>query len=116
MLIENHGNVAGKAENIVAIIKGAGPGWVGAVPDFGNFAEADRFHGLELLFPKLFGGLPRALRDALRRGDERGSWAASYLSRTADLPAWLASRASIPPSSRAPEIPTRGHRRSSTRS
>ena len=51
VLIENHGNVAGKAENIVAIIKGAGPGWVGAVPDFGNFAEADRFHGLELLFP-----------------------------------------------------------------
>jgi sugar phosphate isomerase/epimerase len=51
VLIENHGNVAGKAENIVAIIKGAGPEWVGAVPDFGNFAEADRFHGLELLFP-----------------------------------------------------------------
>jgi sugar phosphate isomerase/epimerase len=51
VLIENHGNVAGKAENIVAIIKGAGPAWVGAVPDFGNFAEAERFHGLELLFP-----------------------------------------------------------------
>jgi sugar phosphate isomerase/epimerase len=51
VLIENHGNVAGKAENIVAIIKGAGPGEVGAVPDFGNFAEAERFHGLELLFP-----------------------------------------------------------------
>jgi hypothetical protein len=51
VLIENHGNVAGKAENIVAIIKGAGAEWVGAVPDFGNFAEAERFHGLELLFP-----------------------------------------------------------------
>jgi len=50
VLIENHGNVAGKAENIVAIIEGAGPSWVGAVPDFGNFAEAERFHGLELLF------------------------------------------------------------------
>jgi hypothetical protein len=51
VLIENHGNVAGKAENIVAIIKGAGPEWVGALPDFGNFAEAERYHGLELLFP-----------------------------------------------------------------
>lgn len=51
VLIENHGNVAGKAENIVAIIKGAGPKWVGAVPDFGNFPEEARYHGLELLFP-----------------------------------------------------------------
>jgi len=51
VLIENHGNVAGKAENIVAIIKGAGPQWVGAAPDFGNFAEAERYRGLELLFP-----------------------------------------------------------------
>jgi hypothetical protein len=51
VLIENHGNVAGKAENIVAIIKGAGSEWVGAAPDFGNFAEAERYHGLELLFP-----------------------------------------------------------------
>ena len=51
VLIENHGNVAEKAENIVAIIKGAGPKWVGAAPDFGNFSEADRYHGLELMFP-----------------------------------------------------------------
>ena len=51
VLIENHGNVAGKAENIVAIIKGAGPKWVGAAPDFGNFPDADRYHGLELMFP-----------------------------------------------------------------
>jgi hypothetical protein len=51
VLIENHGNVAGKAENIVAIIKGAGTDWVGAAPDFGNFAEAERYRGLELLFP-----------------------------------------------------------------
>jgi len=50
VLIENHGNVAGKAENIVAIIEGAGSEWVGAAPDFGNFAEAERYHGLELLF------------------------------------------------------------------
>jgi len=50
VLIENHGNVAGKAENIVAIIKGAGTEWVGAAPDFGNFPEAERYHGLELLF------------------------------------------------------------------
>jgi len=51
VLIENHGNVAGKAENIVAIIKGAGPQWVGSVPDFGNWAEADRYRGLESVFP-----------------------------------------------------------------
>jgi hypothetical protein len=51
VLIENHGNVAGKAENIVAIIKGTGSKWVGAAPDFGNFPEAARYHGLELLFP-----------------------------------------------------------------
>lgn len=51
VLIENHGNVAGKAENIVAIIKGAGPQWVGSVPDFGNWAEADRYRGLEAVFP-----------------------------------------------------------------
>ncbi|HXY41044.1 MAG TPA: TIM barrel protein [Vicinamibacteria bacterium] len=51
VLIENHGNVAGKAANIVAIIKGAGPGPVGSLPDFGNFAQAERFAGLEQLFP-----------------------------------------------------------------
>ncbi|HTS67464.1 MAG TPA: TIM barrel protein [Terriglobia bacterium] len=51
VLIENHGNVAGKAENIVAIIKGAGPQWVGAAPDFGNWAEDVRYRGLEMLFP-----------------------------------------------------------------
>lgn len=51
VLIENHGKVAGKAENIVAIIKGAGPDWVGTAPDFGNFPESERYHGLELMFP-----------------------------------------------------------------
>lgn len=51
VLIENHGNVAAKAENIVAIIKGAGAKWVGTAPDFGNFSEAERYHGLELMFP-----------------------------------------------------------------
>ena len=51
VIIENHGNVAGKAENIVAIIKGAGPQWVGALPDFGNWAEAARYRGLEMVFP-----------------------------------------------------------------
>ena len=51
VLIENHGMVAGKAENIVAIIKGAGPDWVGTLPDFGNFPETERYHGLELMFP-----------------------------------------------------------------
>jgi sugar phosphate isomerase/epimerase len=51
VLIENHGNVAAKAENIVAIIKGAGPDWTGTLPDFGNFPEAERYHGLELMFP-----------------------------------------------------------------
>lgn len=51
VLIENHGNVAGKAENIVAIIKGAGPQWVGSLPDFGNWAEDVRYRGLEMVFP-----------------------------------------------------------------
>lgn len=51
VLIENHGNVAAKAENIVAIVKGAGPDWVGTLPDFGNFPETERYHGLELMFP-----------------------------------------------------------------
>ena len=51
VLIENHGAVAGKAENIVAIIKAAGPAWTGTLPDFGNFPESERYHGLELMFP-----------------------------------------------------------------
>jgi sugar phosphate isomerase/epimerase len=51
VLIENHGNVAAKAENIVAIVKGAGADWVGTLPDFGNFPEAERYAGLELMFP-----------------------------------------------------------------
>jgi len=51
VLIENHGNVAAKAENIVAICKGAGAEWVGTTPDFGNFPEAARYQGLELMFP-----------------------------------------------------------------
>jgi len=51
VLIENHGNVAGKATNIVAIIQGAGPDWVGALPDFGNFPPEERYYGLQLLFP-----------------------------------------------------------------
>lgn len=51
VLIENHGKVAAKAENIVAIIKGAGRKWTGTAPDFGNFPESERYHGLELMFP-----------------------------------------------------------------
>jgi Xylose isomerase-like TIM barrel len=51
VIIENHGNVAGKAENIVTIIKEAGPQWVGSLPDFGNWAEDARFRGLEMVFP-----------------------------------------------------------------
>ena len=51
VLIENHGNVAAKAENIVTIIKAAGPPWAGTLPDFGNFPEAERYAGLELMFP-----------------------------------------------------------------
>lgn len=51
VLIENHGAVAAKAENIVAIVKGAGPDWVEPLPDFGNFPEEERYRGLELMFP-----------------------------------------------------------------
>jgi sugar phosphate isomerase/epimerase len=51
VLIENHGNVAATAENIVAIIQAAGPPWAGTLPDFGNFPDAQRYHGLELMMP-----------------------------------------------------------------
>ena len=51
VLIENHGNVAATAENIVAIIKAAGPPWAGTLPDFGNFPDAKRYQGLELMMP-----------------------------------------------------------------
>ncbi len=51
VLIENHGNVAAKAENIVTIIKAAGPPWAGTLPDFGNFQEAERYQSLEAMFP-----------------------------------------------------------------
>lgn len=51
VLIENHGKVAAKAQNIVAVIRGAGPPWAGTLPDFGNFPETERYHGLELMFP-----------------------------------------------------------------
>jgi sugar phosphate isomerase/epimerase len=51
VLIENHGNVAATAENIVAIIQAAGPPWAGTLPDFGNFPDAERYHGLELMMP-----------------------------------------------------------------
>ncbi len=51
VLIENHGKVAAKAKNIVTIIQNAGPDGVGALPDFGNFPEAERYYGLEMIFP-----------------------------------------------------------------
>lgn len=51
VLIENHGNVAAKAGNIVDIIKAAGREWTGTLPDFGNFPESDRYMGLEIMFP-----------------------------------------------------------------
>lgn len=51
VLIENHGNVAAKAENIVTIIKAAGPPWAGTLPDFGNFEEQERYQSLEAMFP-----------------------------------------------------------------
>lgn len=52
ILIENHGGVAGKAENIVVIVKAAGYPWVGTLPDFGNWHNpAARFPGLRLMFP-----------------------------------------------------------------
>ena len=52
VIIENHGGVAGKAGNIVAIAKAAGYPWVGALPDFGNWSNpAARFPGLRLMFP-----------------------------------------------------------------
>jgi len=43
MCIENHGGVSATARNIVRIIQGTDPNWVGALVDFGNFRNETRY-------------------------------------------------------------------------
>jgi hypothetical protein len=53
VIIENHGGVGSEhPEELVRLFKEAGPGVVGALPDFGNFPnQTTREKGLALLFP-----------------------------------------------------------------
>ena len=52
--IENHGGPSGSADNILRIIKGTDPKWVGALIDFGNFPEALRYSEIAKLAPHAF--------------------------------------------------------------
>jgi gluconolactonase len=49
MTIENHGGVSRKADNILRIIKGTDPEWVGACLDFGNWPDEIRYSECEKL-------------------------------------------------------------------
>ena len=51
MTIENHGGVSRKADQIVAIIEGTDPEYVGSCPDFGNFPIDIRYEELEKVAP-----------------------------------------------------------------
>jgi sugar phosphate isomerase/epimerase len=53
VLIENHGGVGSEhPEDLVRIFKAVSSRYIGALPDFGNFPDAEtRKRGLELLFP-----------------------------------------------------------------
>ncbi|HMD95822.1 MAG TPA: TIM barrel protein [Terriglobia bacterium] len=52
VIIENHGEIADHAEQLVKIFKGVGSEFIGALPDFGNFSdETARERGLTTLFP-----------------------------------------------------------------
>ncbi len=49
LIVENHGTAAAHPEELAAILKASG---AGALPDFGNFPDAEtRERGLKLLFP-----------------------------------------------------------------
>lgn len=52
--IENHGGVSMKAVNVVKIIQGTDPQWVGALVDFGNFPIANKYAEVELVAPFAF--------------------------------------------------------------
>jgi len=49
--IENHGGVSGSAENILKIIRGTDPKWVGSCLDFGNWPENVRYESCQKLAP-----------------------------------------------------------------
>jgi sugar phosphate isomerase/epimerase len=53
VIVENHGGVGSEhPEELVALFKGVGGNFIGALPDFGNFPdESIRLRGLPLLFP-----------------------------------------------------------------
>ena len=52
--IENHGGVSKTAANVVKIIKGTDPKWVGALVDFGNFPLEHRYEEVEQVAPYAF--------------------------------------------------------------
>ena len=49
--IENHGGVSKNAANIVKIIQGTDPKWVGSLVDFGNFPPAVRYDEVAAVSP-----------------------------------------------------------------
>ena len=52
--IENHGGVSKTAANVVKIIKGTDPKWVGALVDFSNFPADVRYDEVALVAPYAF--------------------------------------------------------------
>ena len=54
LAIENHGGVSGKADNILRIIKGTDPAWVGSCLDFGNWPADARYAECQKLAPHVF--------------------------------------------------------------
>ena len=52
--IENHGGVSKTAANVVKIIKGTDPKWVGALVDFGNFPLEHKYEEVEQVAPYAF--------------------------------------------------------------
>jgi sugar phosphate isomerase/epimerase len=51
MSIENHGGVSKTSVNIIKIIKGTDPKWVGALVDFGNFPADVRYEEIAAVAP-----------------------------------------------------------------
>lgn len=51
MTIENHGGVSRTADNILKVIKGTDPKWVGSCLDFGNWPEEVRYESCQKLAP-----------------------------------------------------------------
>jgi sugar phosphate isomerase/epimerase len=52
--MENHGGVSKTAANIIRIIKGTDPKWVGALVDFGNFPIEHKYEEVEMVAPYAF--------------------------------------------------------------